>query len=318
MSNNTLQHTLNYTQGWTDIEENLNSACAQLQTALMTIKKLKQTMIIHASSDGAASSEQVPERMTHIPVARPVARPVIVPTINSEDRPADMNAAEILVSMSNGISYVLPDVDTESDSDVDETERPTSLGSSGGNASENECASGTCCNLSPNAAAYPQMQGSSEDKLGVFKGCNRQSFLATRSSAMPCDRSSNVCPPGPAFRPRSSVGSDKGCQAQGGKKDDRTQRGTQDDRTRGGPKRRDYSATRLSDVGMRARVMWVPASCTKKKVQVSDLMPYFGTVVQHTPGGLFTHKILYDDGTLKWHHYPQEKELLTLIENSPG
>ena len=70
---------------------------------------------------------------------------------------------------------------------------------------------------------------------------------------------------------------------------------------------------------MRARVLWVPASCKKKNVDIdmSDLVPYFGTVIKHTPDGRFTHQIQYEDGSKKWHNYLQEEGIITLSDHLP-
>ena len=74
------------------------------------------------------------------------------------------------------------------------------------------------------------------------------------------------------------------------------------------------------DVGMRARVLWVPPSHTRKRVRMSDLCPYFGTVVTHTPrggpGGDYTHLVLYDDGCRRWHNVRDEKGLIELLSGS--
>ena len=75
--------------------------------------------------------------------------------------------------------------------------------------------------------------------------------------------------------------------------------------------RKRYTTRKDLDQGRRVQVLWVPFDFPKnKRVKQHHLRPFRGRVVQHEPGrGSRTHRVLYNDKTLKWHAVDQLKFL---------
>jgi hypothetical protein len=56
-----------------------------------------------------------------------------------------------------------------------------------------------------------------------------------------------------------------------------------------------------SDVGRRVRVKWIPHYVKARKPPKSKMLWFPGTVIEHsTTANVRTHKVQYDDGTVKW------------------
>ena len=75
--------------------------------------------------------------------------------------------------------------------------------------------------------------------------------------------------------------------------------------------RKRYTTRKDLDTGRRVQVLWIPFDFPKnKRVKQHHLRPFRGRVVQHEPGrGSRTHRVLYNDKTLKWHAVDQLKFL---------
>ena len=57
-----------------------------------------------------------------------------------------------------------------------------------------------------------------------------------------------------------------------------------------------------SDVGREVRVKWIPHYVKARNPAKSKMLWFPGTVIEHsTTRKVRTHKVLYDDGTVKWH-----------------
>jgi hypothetical protein len=60
--------------------------------------------------------------------------------------------------------------------------------------------------------------------------------------------------------------------------------------------------TPKGDVRRRVRVKWIPHYVKAKNPPKSKMLWFPGTVIEHsTTANVRTHKVQYDDGTLKWH-----------------